>query len=69
VTYNKKDDREKTEILLFDIKGTFLKQVFIPIKMNTPIQPYPFNIHEGFLYQVVEDEEEEEWALHVSEIN
>jgi hypothetical protein len=69
VTFKKEDDGEKTEILLFNMKGKFLKQVFIPIKMDTPIQPYPFNIHEGFLYQVVEDEEEEEWALHVSEIN
>ena len=67
-TYKSKDEEEENEFIIFDIKGKFLKQGFIPLKMSTPIQPYPYSIHEGYLYQMVEDVDEEEWALHVREI-
>ena len=68
VTFKTNDEKEINEFLIFDIKGKFLKQGFFPFKMSTPILPYPYTIHEGFLYQLVEDVDEEEWALHVTEI-
>lgn len=67
-TFNKKNEKEISEFLIFDIKGKFLKQGFFPLKMSSPILPYPYSIHEGYLYQMVEDVDEEEWALHVREI-
>lgn len=67
-TFKSKDEEEEREFLIFDIKGTLLKKVFLPFKMDTPIRPYPVTIHDGFLYQLVEDMEEEEWLLHVAEI-
>lgn len=68
VTY-KGDDEKNDECLVMDLKGKILKRVFLPMKMSTAIQPYPYNIHEGSLYQVVDNEEEEEWELHITRIN
>jgi len=64
----KEDKAENDECIIFDLGGKLIKRVFLPVKMSTPILPYPYNIHEGFMYQVVEDEEKEEWAIHVTEI-
>jgi hypothetical protein len=61
-------DVQETEILIFDIKGKFLKKVIFPLKMMDPIMPYPFAIHEGTLYQLIEDADEEEWAVHITKI-
>lgn len=68
VTY-KGDDENNDQCLVMDLKGKILKQVFLPMKMSTAIQPYPYNIHEGSLYQVADNEEEEEWELHITKIN
>ena len=64
----KENKAEDDECIIFDLEGKLIKRVFLPVKMSTPILPYPYNIHEGVMYQVVEDEEEEEWAIHVTEI-
>jgi hypothetical protein len=32
------------------------------------LTPYPFAIHEGTLYQLIEDADEEEWAVHITKI-
>jgi hypothetical protein len=62
---NKADD---DECMIPDLKGTLLKRIFLPLKMSTPLLPYSYMIHEESLYQVVEDEEEEEWSIHITEI-
>jgi hypothetical protein len=67
-TNKTKEEQEENDFIIFDIKGKFLKQGFFPLKMSTPIQPYPYTIYEDYLYQLVEDVDEEEWALHVTEI-
>jgi hypothetical protein len=61
-----KMENAKTELLVFDIKGKFLKQVFFPIVMETPMDPYPYTIHNGAVYQLVEDVDAEEWSLQVT---
>lgn len=55
------------EFYIFDIKGKLLKRQFIPFAFQNAILPYPFAIHGGKLYQVVENEDEE-WELHISKI-
>jgi hypothetical protein len=61
-----KKENGKTEMLVFDIKGKFLKQVFFPFIMETPMEPYPYTIHNGGVYQLVEDVDAEEWSLQVT---
>ncbi len=63
------DEAENDECLILDLKGKLLKRVFLPLKMSTPLIPHPYSIQEGVLYQVVENEEKEEWELHITRIN
>jgi hypothetical protein len=65
----KENDADDDECMILDLKGKLLKRIYLPLKMATPILPHPYNIHEGFLYQVVEDVDEEEWSLHITKIN
>jgi hypothetical protein len=65
-TYKKKEN--KRECLIFDIKGKFLKQVFLPYVLKNYKSDYPAAIKNGKLYQLFDNEETEEWELHVTEI-
>jgi len=58
--------KEKTqyEFYLFDSKGKFIHSLFIPMKFQTALQPYPLSIKDGKLFQLIENEDEEEWELH-----
>lgn len=61
-----KTENNSREFFTYDLKGKFKKRMMIDIKYETPVKPYPINIHKGKLYQIVENEEEEEWELHMS---
>ena len=67
ITYKK--ENEKTECIIFDIKGKFLKQVFLPYIYVNPIDEYPTAIKNGTLYQLAENEDTEAWELHITGIN
>jgi hypothetical protein len=66
LTYKQKND--KTECFIFDMKGTFLKQVFLPYVYVNPVDEYPAAIKNGRLYQLIENEGTEEWELHITGI-
>ena len=66
LTYRKQ--LEKYEIFIFDTSGKYIKQVYLPIQYIDRIQPYPFAIKNGILYQLIENEENEAWELHANEI-
>ena len=57
------------EFFTYDMKGKFKKRLLIPIKYETELTAYPTTIKKGKLYQLVENENKEEWEFHVSEIN
>lgn len=67
-----KRENGKTEFYVFDISdnnGKLIKKVWLPIVMTIPLnQLQLFSITDNKLYQVVENEDEEEWELHVAEI-
>ncbi len=65
-TYKKSD--QGTEVLLFETGGKFLKKRFVPIKDINIFDYYPYAIHQKKLYQIVENEDEEVWELHMSKI-
>ncbi|MCK5220262.1 MAG: hypothetical protein KAR14_01670, partial [Candidatus Aminicenantes bacterium] len=65
-TYNEKED--KTEFIVFDNKGKFVDQVWLPI-VRRDIQSYmPFTVSKNILYRLIENEDEEEWELHIDSI-
>lgn len=66
MTYRRQGD--KYEFFVFDGNGNFLKKVFIPFVFQTAMTPYPFSIKDGKLYQLIENEDTEEWELHQTQI-
>ncbi|NIM11279.1 MAG: hypothetical protein GTO45_04750 [Candidatus Aminicenantes bacterium] len=66
MTYKK--ENSSNEFFTYDMTGKFKKHLMVPIQYETPVKPYPITIHKGKLYQIVENEEEEEWEFHMSEI-
>ena len=62
ITYMKKDG--KYEYFVYDMKGKFLKRLFLPISSPNPLRPDPFTIKHNKLYQLIENEDEEESELH-----
>jgi hypothetical protein len=72
-TYREKES--KSEFFIFDANGKFVKHVFLPIAESSAKNAYPymrdfspFTIKDDNLYQLILDEETEEWALYVHEI-
>jgi len=64
-TFKKKND--KTECLIFDVNGKYLKTSFLPLVYENIMTPYLYTIQGGKIYQLVENENEE-WELRLSEI-
>ncbi|MCP4215933.1 MAG: hypothetical protein GY765_14865 [bacterium] len=66
VTYRKIGDDH--ELLVLDMKGKLLKETSLPLVRRTVLALYPYAVDGGKLYQLVEDEESEEWELRITPI-
>lgn len=62
------DTTDNNKIMVFDLKGKFLRNILLPVRMMDPIQSYPYTIHEGKMYQLVENEDEEAYEVHITDI-
>ena len=60
---------ENRELFIFNLDGTLVKQTTIPLKMAKFILPYPFDIKDKTLFQLVDNEDTEEWELHRTPIH
>jgi hypothetical protein len=65
-TYFQKD--EKYEFFVFDFNGKLLKRIFLPVAYIDAIDHCPTSIKNEKLYQLIENEDEEVWELHITEI-
>ena len=45
-----------------------IKEKYLSLKMKGGIEPYPNVIKNNKVYQLIENDETEEWELHVSTI-
>jgi hypothetical protein len=59
---------EEFEFYLFDLNGKLLKTFFLKLDKKNPIQAFPYDFHDGKIYQLIENWDTEEWELHVREI-
>lgn len=57
------------ETFVYNLDGKLLEKIYLPLKDRDLLEVYPFAIADGKLYQLVENEDEEEWELHVNEIH
>ena len=60
--------QDKNEVIIFDIKGNFLKKTFLPAREENPERLYPFSFYKNRFYQLIENEENENWELHVVDV-
>jgi hypothetical protein len=60
---------EKRDLFIFKLDGTFVKKTSIPLKMVQFIIPYPFDIMDKTLFQLVDNEDNEDWELHQTTIH
>jgi hypothetical protein len=65
-TYFRKDDG--LECFVFNQKGKFLKKIFLLLVKENIFREYPYDINEGKIYQLVENDSEEGWDLHIRKI-
>ena len=64
-----KNVSQENEVLIFDIKGSLLKKVFLPIRAMNPEHLCPFSFYKDKFYQLIFNEETEKWELHITDIN
>ena len=63
-TYLKKGD--KYEFFIYDLKGAFLKRLFLPVAYRDAFRAQAWTIKNNTFYQMIENEDE--WELHAVEI-
>jgi len=66
ITYKRESDQN--EFIVLDQNGKFVKKRMLPVIEANPDHLYPCTVHNGFFYQIVEVEEDEEWELHITRI-
>jgi hypothetical protein len=66
LTYKKKKDL--SQIIVMDLKGKELKEVYLPLVDVPPMIPHLYSIDGGKYYTLIEDLDEEVWMLHIHEI-
>ena len=62
-----KRQKDGNEFYTYSISGRFMKKLYIPIRYETDLKPYPVLVQQGDLYQLVENDNES-WELHRSRI-
>lgn len=62
------EEEGKYEFFIYDLDGKFIKRTFIPVAYLNGFLPSPYTIKNDTLYQLIENEDEEEWELHAIEI-
>jgi hypothetical protein len=66
ITYEEKNG--KSRFFIFNMNGEFIKTTFLPLKGGMAHYQNPYFFSNGKMYQLVENEDEEEWELHITEI-
>lgn len=67
LTYKRRNG--KNEFFIFDLDGKLLQKTFMPIKTVNGVSPRPFTVKNDTLYQLVDNEETENWEIHVTSFN
>jgi hypothetical protein len=62
-TFEKKDG--DTLLLVFDKNGKLLKKTYLPVVYRSPLMAFPIAFKNDTFYQVVANDEDDTWELHV----
>jgi hypothetical protein len=64
-----KSEAGKSEFYIFDANGKLVSKAMVPFVEAEFLLGYPFTISKGKFYQLIENDDAEEWVLHITEIN
>lgn len=64
--YEWKDDALK--FYIYKINGDFLAETYVPLVMKYSMQPFPFTILNDRVYQLIENDNTEDWELHINDL-
>lgn len=62
MTYGRK--QEKSEFFIFNLEGKLVKRTWLPLKDYDGVAFFPYSLKNDYLYQLIDNEEEEVWELH-----
>ncbi|UCH97379.1 MAG: hypothetical protein JSV88_11150 [Candidatus Aminicenantes bacterium] len=68
-TYKRNKEDSKNEVVIFTLKGELIKRVWLPFDEYFDFTPCPYIIHNKKLYQCVDNEDEDRWELHITDID
>ncbi len=66
LTYKKKG--KSSEFVVFDLNGKFLKKIMFPLNHITLLETSPYTIFNGKIYQLILDEDDDKWNLHIDDL-
>lgn len=67
-TYERNKEDTSNRFHIMTLKGGVLGRIWLPLDEFFDFTPCPYTIHNGKLYQFVENDESEEWELHITDI-
>jgi hypothetical protein len=62
ITWQRKD--EKTETYIFNLEGKLEKKTWLTLKNYDGVVFFPYSIDNKYLFQLIENQDTEEWELH-----
>ncbi len=58
----------KSEFYIFDLQGKLIKRTMVPFADNEFLRVYPYTIKNDKIYQLVDNEDTEEWELRIHDL-
>lgn len=62
----KKNEKKDSEFLIFDLKGKYLKTIWLPVVAENLEQDYIYVFRKDQFAQLIENLDSEQWELHVT---
>jgi hypothetical protein len=62
ITYRRKQG--KSEFFIYDLEGKLVKKTWLPLQDYDGVALFPYSIKNNYLYQLIDNEDTEEWELH-----
>ncbi len=66
ITWSSTDKGNLT--FVYNKEGKLVKKIHIKMEMVSAVAPYPFDIKAGTFYQLIENDDTEEWDLHSTKL-
>lgn len=61
--------KDKWLCYLYDLRGNFLEKIYLPLVEHNIWAPFPYTIADNKLFQLIDNEETEQWELHITPLD